>query len=215
MHRDHSFTSTNHWQNAGGIDAVAYECGYCSSAVGSGLGWNTDGGTPARIRVCPNCNGPTFFSTDSKQWPGAKVGKSVSSLPEDVGFVFEEARESVAGNAFTGAVMLCRKILMHVAVEKGAKPNRSFQKYVEWLVKEHYVPKGADAWLDYVRKRGNDANHEIIVMTKETRTAFCDLRKLSCGEYTSFLLSFRLCRPKALTKPLRKRKSPRLKGNDA
>jgi hypothetical protein len=88
-------------------------------------------------------------------------------VPSDTGAIYEEARASVGVNAFTGAVMLCRKVLMHVAVEKGAKENLSFRSYVEWLVEERYAPRGAEPWLDYVRQRGNDANHEIALMTRE------------------------------------------------
>jgi len=63
--------------------------------------------------------------------------------------------------------MLCRKILMHTAVDKGAATSLSFQQYVEWLVSERYAPRGAETWLDYIRTRGNEANHEIVVMGKE------------------------------------------------
>ena len=64
--------------------------------------------------------------------------------------------------------MLCRKILMHTAVEKGASTNMSFQDYVTWLITERYAPRGAEEWLDYIRRRGNEANHEIVVMSRET-----------------------------------------------
>ena len=63
--------------------------------------------------------------------------------------------------------MLCRKLLMHTAVEKGANEGQSFQQYVKWLVDERYAPRGAEDWLDYIRGRGNEANHEIVVMGKK------------------------------------------------
>jgi hypothetical protein len=34
-------------------------------------------------------------------------------------------------SAFTSAVLTCRKLLMHLAVEKGAQPGKSFLEYVE------------------------------------------------------------------------------------
>lgn len=76
----------------------------------------------------------------------------------------------MAANASTGSVMLCRKILMHTAVEKGAKDNLSFQQYVKWLVDERYAPRGAEGWLDYIRNRANEANHEIVVMSRDDAT---------------------------------------------
>ncbi len=95
---------------------------------------------------------------------------SIKNLPSDVLSIYEEARRSVAATAFTGAVMLCRKILMHVAVEKKAERDKSFQYYVQWLIEERYAPRGAEEWLNYIRSRGNEANHEIVVMTKEDAT---------------------------------------------
>ena len=166
MHTDHQFTSSNHWQQAIGVNAAKYRCGYCSSDVASGSGWQTDGNN-AFLRICPHCNGPTFFAVGGVQWPGAKEGAPISNLPPDVQAIYEEARSGIAGNAFTGAVMLCRKILMHTAVEKGADENKSFQEYVKWLIDERYAPRGAEEWLDYIRDRGNEANHEIVVMNKD------------------------------------------------
>jgi hypothetical protein len=169
MHNDQRFTNISHWQNPYNVLAASYRCGYCSSDVGSAMGLATEGNL-AFVRICPQCNGPTFFAVDGGQWPGPKVGTTVTHLPSDVQSLYEEARSSIAGNAFTGSVMLCRKILMHIAVEKGAKDNLSFQKYVQWLIEQRYAPRGAEVWVDYIRDRGNDANHEIIVMTKDDAT---------------------------------------------
>lgn len=169
MHMDHRFTAAGHWSNPYNIAAAGFRCGYCSSDVASGLGLQTDGQN-AFVRICPQCNGPTFFAVDGVQWPGSKIGMPIGNLPADAGAVYEEARSSIAGNAFTGAVMLCRKILMHVAVEKGAKENLTFQHYVKWLIDERYAPRGAEEWLDYIRGRGNEANHEIVVMNKDDAT---------------------------------------------
>ena len=166
MHTDQRFTSGNHWQNPSNVTAARYRCGYCSSDVGSMLGLQTDGNN-AFVRICPQCNGPTFFDVREVQWPGPKAGLPISNLPADVEPIYEEARASTAANAFTGAVMLCRKILMHIAVGKGADKNKTFQQYVKWLIDQRYAPRGAEEWLDYIRDRGNEANHEIVVMNKE------------------------------------------------
>jgi hypothetical protein len=163
-HGNHDFTNTFHWLNSIAVPAARFKCGFCSVDVGSGTGWVTEGNY-AVIRLCPQCNGPSFFTFGGVQWPGAKSGSPVANLPLDVGVIHEEARNCIAANAPSGAAMLCRKILMHVAVEKGAEENQSFQKYVQWLITERYAPKGAEDWLDYIRTKANDANHEIMVMT--------------------------------------------------
>ena len=64
-------------------------------------------------------------------------------------------------NAFTAAVMTCRKVLMNVAVSEGAKPGKSFATYVKWLADEGYVPAKGKKWVDRIREKGNEANHEI------------------------------------------------------
>lgn len=53
---------------------------------------------------------------------------------------------------------------MHIAVEKGAAAGNNFFSYVEYLANNHYVPPDGKTWVDYVRVRGNEANHEIMIM---------------------------------------------------
>jgi hypothetical protein len=61
----------------------------------------------------------------------------------------------------TGAVLLCRKILMNVAVSKGAAEGEQFIKYVEYLDAKGYVPPDGKKWVDHIRQKGNEATHEI------------------------------------------------------
>ncbi len=56
---------------------------------------------------------------------------------------------------------------MHIAVSKGAKKNISFMEYVEYLSAQNYIPPGAKDWVDQIREKGNEANHEIVIMTEE------------------------------------------------
>jgi len=64
-------------------------------------------------------------------------------------------------NAFTAAAMTCRKVLMNVAVAEGAESGLSFAAYVQWLGDNGYVPAKGRNWVDRIRERGNEANHEI------------------------------------------------------
>ena len=101
------------------------------------------------------------------QVPGPLLGGNVEGLQTDVAGLYKEARLSYSVNSFTGAVMLCRKILMNVSVEKGATEGLSFAEYVKWLVDEGYAPKGSEGWVTYIRNRGNDANHVIVPMAAD------------------------------------------------
>jgi len=56
---------------------------------------------------------------------------------------------------------------MHIAVEKGADEGLKFIQYIEYLDGRNYIPPDGREWVDYIRKKGNDANHEIIIMTME------------------------------------------------
>ncbi len=55
---------------------------------------------------------------------------------------------------------------MNVAVGLGADPNKSFISYVEYLADKGYVPPNGKGWVDHIRKKGNEANHEIRLMTQ-------------------------------------------------
>jgi uncharacterized protein DUF4145 len=60
---------------------------------------------------------------------------------------------------------------MHIAVEKGAKEGEPFVSYVEYLARQGYVPPDGKGWVDYIRQKGNEANHEIKVMGQQDAQA--------------------------------------------
>jgi len=97
---------------------------------------------------------------------------------EGVARLYAEARNATSANAFTAAVMCCRKLLMHIAVDKNADQGESFEYYVGYLADHHYVPPDATNWVDRIRTKGNEANHEIRIM-KQTDAAdllsFCEM----------------------------------------
>ncbi|RYF38119.1 MAG: DUF4145 domain-containing protein [Comamonadaceae bacterium] len=53
---------------------------------------------------------------------------------------------------------------MNIAVAQGAKPGETFIKYVEFLAASGYVPPNGKGWVDHIRKKGNEATHEIALM---------------------------------------------------
>jgi hypothetical protein len=120
----------------------------------------------ARIAICPNCNMPTFLDEEG-QVPGVPFGEAVPHLPDDVDMLYNEVRHCMEVNAYTPAVLACRKLLMHIAVEKGALQGESYQKYVDYLATKAYVPPDSKDWVDAIRQKGNDANHEIVVMKQD------------------------------------------------
>lgn len=155
------------WVNSGPVPSLGWNCGYCSHEVGSHTGYKVSGGPGGEwfIRICSHCNAPTFFSPAGDHWPGSLPGRAVDHLPADVAALFAEARAAVAAGVPTAAVLACRKILMHTAVEKKAEKNKSFVYYVEYLADKGYVSPDGKSWVDYIRAKSNEANHEILLMS--------------------------------------------------
>jgi DNA-directed RNA polymerase subunit RPC12/RpoP len=145
--------------------SLAYTCAHCGSTVGAALSWEKRDQTSHAV-VCPVCDAATVLIGDA-QFPGTKFGGIVMGLPNDVSALYTEARDCMGVSACTATVLLCRKILMHVAVAAGADAGLKFVEYVQYLWDEHYVPPNAKGWVDHIREKGNEANHEITLMSRE------------------------------------------------
>jgi hypothetical protein len=145
-------------------------CGSCGRNVAAEIvsGWAANqplanAGTATLWLKCPACGeGSVKVRQGPIVYPLAPVGRNVSGLPEDVKKAWHEARVAHAVGAYTAAEIMCRKILMHLAVDKaGSKPGGQFVGYVDDLEKAGYITTGLKAVVDQVRKRGNIANHEL------------------------------------------------------
>jgi hypothetical protein len=143
---------------------TSYTCAHCSNSVGAAWQWEKHDGSSVAV-LCPVCDWATVLMND-QQFPGVKFGRAVAGLPADVAALYTEARDCMGVSAHTAAVLLCRKILMHVAVETGANAGLKFVEYVQYLWDEHYVPPNAKGWVDHIREKGNEANHEITLMSR-------------------------------------------------
>ena len=144
--------------------SVRFVCGFCNTVVAPTAGWNHSNGFNW-IRICTHCRHPTY-SNGGKQVPGVAFGNPVQNLPEDVSALYEEARACCAGSSYTAAVLVLRKLLMNIAVQKEASKDLSCINYVEHLSNKGYVPPNGKNWVDHIRKKGNEATHEINLMTK-------------------------------------------------
>jgi hypothetical protein len=148
------------WANELNITARKFICGHCGQNVASLKGWSSGG---SLIYLCPFCDKPNYFE-GSVQVPGPTPGNEVSSLPSDVEALYREARRSVSIAAYTASVLVSRKLLGHIAVQKGAAAGKTFVEYVEHLASSGYVPPDGKGWVDHIRKKGNEATHEIVLM---------------------------------------------------
>jgi len=157
--------ATFQWNQVHGIQVHQYVCGFCGDKVASKEGYlaSVVEGAHGYICICPGCSKPSFIHKGS-QTPGVAPGNEVGHLPQDIAALYLEARRSAGVEANTAAVLACRKLLMNIAVAQGAKPGESFLFYIEYLANAGYVPPNGRVWVDHIRRKGNEATHEIQVM---------------------------------------------------
>src|SRR5438445_12202949 len=159
---------TFNWTNAQDVGALGYTCGYCGHRVGPNRGYygRSPEGYEARIYICPHCSKASFFDNERRQTPAVRMGRDVKGITEQgVGRLYAEARDCTGVGAYTGAVLLCRKILMNIAVQHGAPANQPFATYVDFLAASGFVPLNGKTWVDKIRDKGNEATHDIPAMT--------------------------------------------------
>lgn len=99
-------------------------------------------------------------------------------LPKGVEQLYEEARNCISVNAFNSSILSCRKLLMNVAHSKGAEEGKKFIYYVDYLNTNHYIPPNSLAWVDHIRKKGNQATHEILNMTRDDAMELLDFTEI-------------------------------------
>lgn len=172
-----------------GVGRFSYNCGYCGNAAGPSrvlhckYANNITTFISGSIYFCPTCNKPTFKISDSdEQYPGELVGNKLDYLPNDIEILYNEAKSCISVNAFTSSVLSCRKILMNASVSKGAESGRSFAHYVTFLEENHYIPPDSREWVDHIRRKGNEATHEIPSIEKADA--------IELIEFTTMLLRF-------------------------
>jgi hypothetical protein len=118
----------------------------------------------AHIYLCSSCGCPTFFDYQNNQFPGPIIGRNIDHLPKDVGEIYKEMREDVKNASYTSAILLGRKLIMHLAVDVAkAEEGEKFVKYIEHLKLSGYIPPNGDKALEYMKNLGNEKNHEIKI----------------------------------------------------
>ncbi|KAA3608801.1 MAG: DUF4145 domain-containing protein [Calditrichaeota bacterium] len=158
------------WQGTTQQSNVRFKCGYCGTDTSPSYGWNTDDvhSFKGHVLICTSCNRPSFIEMHehkiTETTPASVMGNEVNGLPEDIEALYNEARQCTSIGSYTAAVLTCRKILMHVAVEKGADEGNNFLFYVNYLSDNNYIPPDGKEWVDHIREKSNEANHEITIM---------------------------------------------------
>lgn len=168
------------WVNVAKMAPKKYQCGYCGQKVGSDRGWyaRLTNDQYHGIYICPYCGRATFFDATGGQVPQSLPGNRVANVPKGIRALYDESRAAVSASAYTASVLTSRKLLMHIAVEKGAPASKKFIEYVDYLATNGYVPPNGRDWVDHIRARSNEANHEIILMSRDDAMQLVDFLEM-------------------------------------
>lgn len=157
-----------------------FVCGWCRQSVSSQLGLfkhETDWvagplnpfGAPQSysrdIRICVDCGGATTF-VEKEQYPPPLLGerfdlKDKSPEVEQITALYNEACVALSQGGPSCAVLMFRKLLMHIAVEQGAEKGLNFVQYAKHLKDEGVVGKPQYDLLTRIKDAGNEENHEV------------------------------------------------------
>lgn len=153
------------WQKSDETRGGNYRCGHCGADVGPSRYYFTNENPQGFVFVCPACNRPTYICDGlSEQTPGPLAGRSIAGISNpEVEKLYLEARKALANGAPSASVMVCRKLLMHVAVEQGAEPDKGFRYYAKYLSDEGVVGTPFAGVVKHIADQGNKENHELEV----------------------------------------------------
>ena len=159
------------WRNAERIESKDFDCWNCGNKIASNYGYFSydvnQRLSKSKIYICHKCGSPNVYDMVGNPIISKKPGKFICKLPDDIKTVYEEARSCLSVEAYTGAIMLFRKIIMNMAVEEGAEENKNFKHYIDYLCDNGYVHKKQVKQADTIRELGNSANHQIECRTKD------------------------------------------------
>ena len=160
-----------------------YHCGWCGNRAVSSIDWKSHIAKSHTlyyrmvISICAHCRKPTIFTFGGQHpeelhpksvIPAPDMNKKIAGMPHKVEQAYAEACKCLSQNAPTAAVMMCRKLLVHVAVEEGAEKDwNGYEQYVDFLKNEGHVPPNAHKMADLVRTIGNEANHELTPISSQ------------------------------------------------
>ena len=143
-----------------------HKCGHCDRNV-AGIVVASYSKQSIKWLGCPACLKGSVINS-SRITPTPILGDDVQGLEDPIKSAYLEARKSLSSKSNTACVLICRKILMNVAVDKGATQGKQFAHYVDYLVEQGHITPTMHVWVDKIREIGNEATHEIPSPDDET-----------------------------------------------
>lgn len=109
---------------------------------------------------CEQCGSVTAVC-QGEQYPPSDDWAGDRDVPAHVSGAYEEARECLAAGHYTATAMMCRKMIMNLVVDHGAKEGRRYGEYVGWFAENGYITSSIKRWVEFIRDCGNKANHRL------------------------------------------------------
>ena len=154
------------------LDRISHEitCSNCQNKVGAHevARYEYAGGLKMYFVICPLCSFGSVIEAEGVIYPSVIYGEPLEGLTPDVEKAYDEARKDFSIGSHTSCQLICRKILMHVAIEKcELEEGKKFAEYIDALQKAQLVTPIMKPWVDKIRKEGNDATHKLEPPTPE------------------------------------------------
>ena len=140
-------------------DTIDHKCGHCGREV-AGIVVAKNIAMSAQWLACPSCKCGSVLN-NSRVVPAPLLGDDIEGLPDTIKNAYLEARKSISSESYTACELMCRKILMHIAVEKKASEGETFAQYIDYMSKEGYVTVTMKPWVKQIKDNGNEATHTI------------------------------------------------------
>ena len=138
-------------------DMINYTCGHCGKEVS---GFVIAKNLRTEWLGCPSCSKGSV-RRDRHVIPEPLLGESIEGLPPEVKTAYLEARTSFSHKCYTACELMCRKLLMNVAVHQGDGKDKRFADYVDYLTYNGYVVTTRKNIAKQIKDNGNKATHEI------------------------------------------------------
>jgi hypothetical protein len=110
---------------------------------------------------------------------------------------FCEAHNCLKNNCYTACALMCRKLLMNLAVENGAKAGEPFESYISYLQENGILNPDMDYFFDRepekIRTLGNDAAHKTKAVTPQNAKDILQTTKILLSLIYNFDKEMELC----------------------
>ncbi len=120
-------------------------------------------------------------------------------IDEIVVEAFCEANNCLLNNNYTACALMCRKLLMNLAIAHEADEGLDFSTYIEYLQDYNVLTHDMDYFFDRepekIRTLGNDAAHMAKPVTKQNATDIIATSKILLSLVYKLEKNIEICKP--------------------